>query len=180
MKNLRLTMIRKSIKNIPQFDLPEGYFTKSFREGDQHKWAEIETAIGEFSYIDEALQRFNQEFGPFIKEFEQRSLFLVNHNGEYIGTGTAWYNNTFKGGHYGRVHWIGIRPEYQGKNLAKPLVSAVINVLKQHHSKFYLTTQTTSYKAVKIYLDFDFKPHIESDRDREGWKMLSEKLNILF
>lgn len=180
MKYIPLTMIRNDTENIPLFDLPEGYSFRNFKEGDQHQWAEIETAAGEFKTIDEALQQFNQEFGSYIKEFEQRSLFLVTPKGDCIGTGTAWYNNTFNGERYGKVHWIGIHPNFQGKNLAKPLVSAVMNVLKQHHSKLYLTTQTTSYKAVKIYLDFGFKPLIESDQDREGWEMLSEKLNVIF
>ncbi len=179
MKYIPLTMIRSDTENIPLFDLPEGYSIRNFKKGDQHTWAEIETAAGEFKTTDEALQRFNEEFGPYIKEFEQRSLFLVNMQGNCIGTGTAWYNNNFKGERYGRVHWAGIYLEYQGKNLAKPLVSAVMNVLKQHHTILYLTTQTTSYKAVKIYLDFGFKPLIESDLDREGWELLSKKLKFV-
>ena len=180
MKYIPLTMIRNNTENIPFFDIPTGYSIRNFQEGDQHQWAEIETAAGEFINTDEALQRFNEEFGPYIEEFKQRSLFLINTEENCIGTGTAWFSKNFMGENYGRVHWVGIHPEFQGKNLAKPLVSAVMNILKQHHSKLYLTTQTTSYKAVKIYLDFGFEPLIESDQDREGWEMLSEKLNVIF
>ncbi len=177
LKYIELTMIRNDTKNIPQFELPEGFSIRHFRESDLQLWADIETAAGEFKTTDEALQQLQTEFIPYIKEFEQRSLFLLNKQGTGIGTGTAWYNKRFRDEEYGRVHWIGIHPEYQGQNLAKPLVSAVIDILRQRHAKLYLTTQTTSYKAVKVYLDFGFIPLIEGDDDREGWEMLLSVLH---
>jgi len=114
--------------------------------------------------VKEALERFEKEFGSYRDEMEERCFFIVHkENGRVIGTATAWYNNDFKGERYGRVHWVGIHPDFQGKKLAKPLLAVVMMCLAKHHDKAYLTSQTTSYKAINMYLDFGFAPEITDD-----------------
>lgn len=177
MKFIPVTMINNDLRNLPAFKLPADYIVRHFKEGEVRQWAEIETAAGEFNSVESALDSFNTEFGSLIDEFKMRSLFLLNNKKRIIGTGTAWYNDDFQGERYGRVHWVAIHPDYQGKNLAKPLVGEVLKILTQYHTKAYITTQTTSYKAVKIYLDFGFEPLIKTEEDIEGWRLLAEKLN---
>ncbi len=176
MKYLPVTMLHNDISQCPVFPLPSGYTLRNFSDGKQSDWATIETAAGEFDTVEVALERFNNEFGQHIKQFSERSLFLLNTKGTFIGTGTAWYTDDFEGEEYGRVHWIGIHPDYQGKKLAKPLCSAIIDILKHYHAKAFLTTQTTSYKAVKIYLDFGFKPLVKTNRDKKAWELLAKTL----
>lgn len=176
MKFLPVTMIINDLKNFLFFKFPAGYTVRNFRKGENLQWAEIETAAGEFKDIKSALDRFDREFSPVIEEFKNRCIFLLNKEKRIIGTATAWYNPNFLGEYYGRIHWVAIHPEYQGKKLAKPLLSAVIKKLAQFHSKAYLTTQTTSYKAVKIYLDFGFEPLQKTEKDAEGWRLLAQKL----
>ena len=176
MQDIPITMIHHDISLIPSFKLPRGYTTRNFTDSDQAIWAAIETAAGEFDTIENALERFDKEFSPYIDKFTQRSLFLLNDQQECIGTGTAWYNDYFRGERYGRLHRLGINPDYQGKGLANPFISQVIGVLSGFHTKAYLNTQTSSYKAVKIYLDSDFKPLIENYNDTKVWEIVVNKL----
>lgn len=164
-----LIMINLSLQTVTPLPLGPGYFLRNFQTGDETAWARIETAAGEFSSVELALQRFNAEFGPRLSDFSRRSLLLCTSDGTPIGTGTAWYNNDFHAEYYGRLHWIAIHPQYQGKGLAKPLVSSVLHLLCQFHTRAYLTTRTTSRKAIKIYRTFGFTPLIDSEQDQEAW-----------
>ena len=48
--------------------------------------------------------------------------------------------------------------------------------MKRFHETAYLTTQTTSFRGVAIYLDFGFLPVVEDEESRRGWRMLAELL----
>ena len=185
MKRIKLKMFRDNLENIPQFDLPEGYSIRKFREGDEIEWAKIETAAEEFKTVEDALKRFDKEFGSNIEEMKHRCLFIENEDGEAIGTTSAWFGDLDGTGEQkGRIHFVAIKPEYQGKKLAKPLLTAALNTLiKENHNKVYLTTQTTSYQAINMYLNYGFEPSDPTGDDREGWSLMEEvlnrKLNIL-
>jgi ribosomal protein S18 acetylase RimI-like enzyme len=68
-------------------------------------------------------------------------------------------------------------PEFQGRKLAKPMMAAVMRRLAESHRKVYLTTQTTSAKAINMYLDFGFVPFFFSQDCKRAWGMLAEELN---
>lgn len=170
-------MILNNLDNLPDYPIPDGYSARYFKKGDEHKWAEIEASAGEFPDVHSAIKRFNDEFGPFIDEMEARSIFIDANDGRSVGTATAWYNREFMDGTYGRLHWVGIHKDFQGRGLGKPLVSAAMQRLKRFHDKAYLTTQTTSSIAIKIYLDFDFEPLMFSDQCPTAWRLLANELN---
>ena len=137
----------------------------------------MESAAGEFSTTEAALARFAEEFGSHLEEMERRCLFLENDQQRVIGTATAWYSSDFQGQEYGRLHWVGIHPEYQGRGLSKPLVGAAVLRLAELHPRAYLTTQTTSWKAVRVYLQFGFEPLIEDEEGARGWRVISQLVN---
>ena len=113
-----------------------------------------------------------------MHEMEQRCLFLENPKGEVIGTTTAWYGNLTRDSKIcGRIHWVAILPEYQGKQLSKPLLSEAMNRLSQYHNQAFLTSQTTSYQAVNMYLNYGFRPILSNEKDYEAWTLLEKTLN---
>lgn len=125
-----------------------------------------------------ALKRFNKEFGNHVTEMEQRCIFIENEQREVVGTTTAWYGNLGDDTQMmGRIHWVGIIPAYQGKKLSKPLLSAAMNILALYHDKAYLTSQTISYKAINMYLEFGFKPVQLDENYHKAWQLLAQKLN---
>lgn len=99
--------------------------------------------------------------------------------GEAIGTATAWFD-TYRGQLYGLVHWVAIIPQQQGRGLAKPLLTAVCNRLRDlHHQGAYLITGTVRIPAIKLYLKFGFVPDIKSEQDAEAWRSIQAKLGNL-
>ncbi|HOM82480.1 MAG TPA: GNAT family N-acetyltransferase [Armatimonadota bacterium] len=174
MERIPVIMIRADLEGLPSFPLPAGYRIRCYRQGEESHWAEVESAAGEFQSSERALARFLEEFGGALAEMEERCFFLETDAGRVIGTATAWYHPNFRGARYGRLHWVAVHPEFQGRKLAKPLVGAAMHRLAELHTRAYLTTQTTSWKAVKIYLDFGFVPLMETPRCEEAWRLLAE------
>ena len=166
MKEISLEMVRDHMDHLPSYSCPSDYTIRIYVRGDERLWAKIESLAGEFANQEQALEHFQAEFGPFLSEMEGRCFLLEDRHGEAIGTATAWYGD-FEGEERGLVHWVGIVPSYQGRKLSKPLLSAVVARLAIDHQKAYLNTQTTSYQAVNLYLNFGFVPYLGNDSGKE-------------
>lgn len=178
MDRIAVAMIRRNLDDIPHLPLPAGYHFRTFRRGDESLWAEVQTAAGLFESTDKALERFAGEFAPHIEEMESRCFFIISEEtGEAVGAGVAWHDADFQGeGDYGRLHWVAMRPEYQGRGLGKPLVSLLMERLAETHERAYLWTNHTCARAIYIYLDFGFEPMLISDRAEEAWRLLADEL----
>lgn len=179
-----IVMVRDSLDEIPQHRLPEGYSIRTFEAGEGPVWAWIGSAAGNFESLEAAQQRFDKEFAKPAQDMQSRCFFVVeNKTNRVIGTAMAWYDTKFDDGSgrsrsraYGRVHWVAIIPEFQGKGLAKPLMTAVLNRLAESHDRAVLGTQTFRKAAVKLYLDLGFRPFFSSPTCPEAWKGLAEEL----
>ena len=170
MKSIPLYMY-SLLKTIPESALPVGFQFRLFQAGDENHWARINVATEEFSGIGAAMQRFNQEFGPYLAEVKKRMLFILNEEEMPIGTATAWFGE-WEGKVIGRLHWVEIIPEYQGKGLGAPLISKAIELLAVYHDEAYLKTQTTSQAAIHLYEKLGFEPAILSEEEKEGWSLI--------
>lgn len=176
MKPIRLWMINEEIRSCPLAPLKEGFNLRPWQIGDTQVWAEIITQAGEASHLQAALTRFTAEFSGLEQLLQSRCLILQTRDGQPIGTAMGWLNKEFGDGTYGRLHWVSIIPEYQGLGLARPLVTHAIERMKSDHTKAYLKTQTTSYKGIKLYLDYGFRPFMQSEDCLEGWEIVSRVL----
>jgi GNAT superfamily N-acetyltransferase len=106
--------------------------------------------------------------------------FLIDNQGRAIGTATAWFDDNYNGRRYGRVHWVAIVPDMQGKGLAKPLMTIICNCLRElGHDRAYLTTSTKRFPAINLYYQFGFVPEIKDSQDRAVWDELELKLRIV-
>ncbi|MEC0240157.1 GNAT family N-acetyltransferase [Paenibacillus dokdonensis] len=176
MKRIALTMIRQDLNHIPSYSFPSEYRVRMYTPGEEEIWADIETSVDEFPDKTAALRHFDKEFGSYTEEMSSRCLLIENADGEAIGTTTAWYGAFQNDEIWGRIHWVAIRPEEQGKKLAKPLLSAALEILSQYHDHAYLTTQTTSYQAINMYLNYGFEPFIAKPDCLEGWRLMETVL----
>ena len=176
-EHIPLVMVRDHLRDLPVHAPPAGVTVRSYRRGEQSSWARVETCAGEFPTIGRALEHFAREFGQHEDEMERRCLFAIDdRDGTPVGTATAWYD-AGRGPEWGRLHWVGVVPEWQGNGIGRSLVSAALRQMAAAHSKAYLTTQTTSVAAVKIYLDIGFEPCLESPGCRDGWRLMATLLS---
>jgi GNAT superfamily N-acetyltransferase len=99
-----------------------------------------------------------------MEELGRRCFFVVEQvvqscagggsAGQVVGTATAWHGSMC-GQPQGRLHWLAVREPYQGLGLAKALLCAVTaSFIKHGHARAFLTTQTTSARAIRLCVLF--------------------------
>lgn len=173
-------LLEKELEVIKDYNLPEGYHFEFYRLGDRDCWIEIEKGAKEFLSYEDGLKAWNRYYSGKENELLKRMVFVVNDAGEKVATATAFYDiyGKDKSGS-GWLHWVAVKREYQGRGLAKPLISYTLQVMKSlgyTHAK--IPTQTTTWLAVKIYLDFGFKPIPENViHSYNGWCIIKTLTN---
>jgi ribosomal protein S18 acetylase RimI-like enzyme len=184
MEYFKVKMYRPNMDSIISYSLPPGYSIQLYKPNsdDDQKWAEIATAAGEFRSTQQAQELFQKDFLNDKNNhlLPERLYFLVTSEGRYIGHAMAWLDEV-DGEEQGGLCWVAIIPEYQGKKLAKPLVSTVLKKISEYSNKCLLGSQTTSWRAINMYDDFGFKPYMKTEHSEEAWTLLSDicKKNFL-
>jgi len=174
---IALTMQAEDLSVPPVFDLPEKYAWRYYRPGDAVNWARIEMSADGFPDIETGLEWFRKWF-PTDDDLDERMMYLTDA-GVPFGTATVWYDREDE--KKGRIHWVCIDAEHQGMGLSKVLVSMVMQRMRDFgYTSAFLTTQTSSWVAIKVYHRFGFKPVITSQEEIRGWKIVSEKTGIDF
>lgn len=176
MKNLEyiaLKMINNQLSLPPKTGLPEDYSIRLFQPGDEIHWARIALEADEFDNIDDGLKYFNSHFGSQNSKLLDRCFFCCDENGIPVGSSTAWFQEGNELEH-GMLQWIIVSKEHQGKGLCHPLVAAAMERLFKEYSSASLTTQTYSFKGIRVYLDMGFIPVEEGADSYKGWQLVWE------
>jgi GNAT superfamily N-acetyltransferase len=174
-KYLPVSMIREHLEDIPQFPVPPGFSVRWFQDGDESIWRQIQSAAED--HFEIAPDLFAEEFGSDTSILNERMCFLCDSREQPIGTATAWFDEDYAGLPHGRVHWVAVIPEMQGKGLSKPLMTIVCNRLRElGHERAYLGTATVRFQAIRLYSEFGFVAEIKDDQDRAIWDELEQKL----
>ncbi|MBR0509406.1 MAG: GNAT family N-acetyltransferase [Clostridia bacterium] len=160
---------------IPAYTLPEGYSFSNYRtEADKTAWV---------ACCKNGLVGDDADEGAFdgsITENENidlyKDVFFLDHNGEHIGTVTAF---VIKELGIGDVHMVAIRTDYRGKGLAKYLNYVAQEKLKADGVKYaLLTTDEWRKGAVKGYLSANFLPVEYAMGMTDRWQAVLEEYGI--
>lgn len=155
----RMILKREPGAAVPDVELPSGYTLVLYQPGDELAWAEIETSVLEFMDTEAALTYFQKEFAPHAEELRRRMLFVRDETGNKVATFTAWWNFT-DGSRHPYMHWVAVKPEVQGLGIGKALVAQGVQHMVELEGDvaMYLSTQTWSHKAIRLYrwAGFDF------------------------
>lgn len=170
-----LFLVRNTLDDIKEYPLKDGYYYQYYKNGDRDCWIEIGMHDGEFRDYEEGLKTWNFYYASHEDELKNRLIFLKKDD-EYVGTATAYYDvKGIDDPSIGRLHWVGIKREYQGLGLGKPLISHTLNLMKElGYEKAKISTQPNSWLACSIYLDFGFVP---TEENREGWNIVKTITN---
>lgn len=176
-KYIELLMSYDDTSQYINYELPVGYHYEYYKPGNEIEWAEIQVSTAGFSSIDKALETFHKYFDYFIDELNKRCLFIVEDStNKKIGTVTISLLEKEEKGYQAAVDWVAIRDEYQGRKLARPLITKCIELANElGHKKIILHTQTTTWLAAKLYLDAGFEPL--NKEEIVGWKILKRLTN---
>jgi ribosomal protein S18 acetylase RimI-like enzyme len=138
-------------------------------------WADVQRDAEPYISIDPGL--FEREFGSDPAAIERRCFLLVNERDVAVGTISGWYALDFKGAPAGRLHWLAVRPACQGRGLGRAAVSFVLHRMAERHDRCFLITSAARLHAVKLYLDFGFRPDLERPGAVEAWESVREQLD---
>ena len=173
LKYVELLMKYDDLSNYKKYELPEGFHYEFYKPGDEEDWVNIHIESGEFTSIEKGLKYFHDFYDSFIEELPRRCVFIVdNETGEKVGTATISLLEEPEHGYNGAVDWVAIKKKYQGKHLAKPLITKFMEIADNvGHNKIILHTQTNSWLAAKLYLDYGFE--ILNKEEKLGWSILN-------
>lgn len=168
-------LLERELMELPERSLPGKYRFVFYRPGDRDSWIEIEKSAKEFSSYEQGLESWEEYYGGRENTLTNRMVFIENEAGEKIATATAYFDITGRDtSGDGWLHWVAVRRDEQGKGLSKPLIIHTLEVMKSlgyTHAK--IPTQTTSWVAVKVYLDLGFRPLAKNAvTSREGWQII--------
>jgi GNAT superfamily N-acetyltransferase len=171
----QVSMIRPGLDGIPDCALPAGYAIRWYEKGDESMWAQIQQQADQYNTITP--QTFAHEFGTDVGALEARQCYLYDSAMTPIGTASAWYGDARRGADWGRVHWVAILPDMQGRGLSKPLLTIICHRLRElGHTRTYLDTETPRIPAICLYLKFGFVPEIACDADTQAWRLVRSHL----
>lgn len=178
-RNLSVRMERDDLDGIAEFPLPPDCSLRWYETGDERAWTDIHLAAEEFAEITDDVHP--REFGTDARTLAQRQCFLLDARHVPIATATAWLDDDYFGRPYGRVHWVAVRPEHQGRGFSKPLMSTVLaRMAELGHNRAYLRTSTARLPAINLYVLFGFRPSLRTAEERTVWEQLNGNLRRPF
>jgi Acetyltransferases len=157
-KMVSIEMINPMEKAFDAPALPDGYRFKTYEgEADVQGWADVMCDVTFFETREKAAEYFRNEFlssDEKIAFAKERCFFIVNSADEYVGTCSAWHDGT-----HPKLHWLGVKGAMQGKGLGRAMIAQVMYCFAQNGTPaVWLDTQTTSHKAIGLYLLSGFAP----------------------
>jgi RimJ/RimL family protein N-acetyltransferase len=176
-RNEYVMMANERLGDVPQFAFPARYSLRWYAPGDVDTWVKVQQAAERYETIDREL--FVREFGKDEDKLATRVGFMTNPWGDAVGTIAAWADADYNNVEYGRIHWVAIVPEEQGKSLAKPMLSAACQrLLALGYGRAYLVTSTARVPAINLYRQFGFEPVMRDDKEREIWREMGAHLKL--
>ena len=157
-----LEMVRVSLKEIPQHDLPKDYHFRAYRHGDEEVWVHLQRAAERIIPLEDlTLDLFENQFGKHREALCDRMFFVETGDGINAASITAWWRTGRQienDDDTGLIHWVVVHPDHQGRGLSKAMMTRALKRLSKSHGSASLYTSSHRLRAVKVYLDFGFEP----------------------
>lgn len=150
----RLYMVRESLESLPDLAAPANYSLQWYQPGDEAKWLRIHEKADPLTKLTPGF--FRKQFPLQDNLLSLVQVYLIDHEGDAVGTVTAW-EGEFQGRRTGRVHWLAVVPEQQGKGLGAFLLRVACERLRTlGFRRAYLVTSPAREAAVRLYKRLGF------------------------
>jgi len=173
----RILMVRHSLDSSPVLPIPEDFTLRWYEPGYEEHWLSIHLAAEKEIPITPEL--FTRRFGSDPAALAARQCYLFSSDGTPVGTVTGWLDPEFEGAPHSRVHFLAVAPAWQGKGLAKVLMSSILQRLKQlGPPRAYLATSSTRIRAIRLYLQFGFVPLAKTGETQALWQEILRAIEL--
>jgi len=154
----QLKMVKLSMTDIPEANVPEEYGLRVLKPGEKNKWEEL------CDKMFKSENKFEKIIGV-QPGYREDGVFVITDGDKLIATGTALCD-------CGCVHMIAADSEYSGKKLGYEITAAVLRRLRRENlEKAWLTTDDFRLPAIKSYYNLGFIPDLSVDETmRERWE----------
>lgn len=176
----KLHMSYMNLARLKVIALPLGYSFRFFEgPADIENWIEIEISSGDVKSYAEGEAAFTKYYGGRETELGEKMLFIIDEATQKpVATATAWQLEEARYEQYGidrsirgHLHWVAVRSDYQGRGLSKPLITKAMAIMHSQGSEHaYLSTQTNSWLACKVYLALGWHPLNPAGQTAEEFK----------
>ena len=171
----QLRMVRHDLENLPRFQCPDGYYIRTYQEGDEVHWARIVDS----AFVDNG--RIAQDaYADVINQpnFDPDGFSFVVHEDLPIGTACAW-KRCHRGKLIGYIDMLAVLPDHTGHKLGKWLTVFLLYYFKaQHVAYVMLDTDDFRLPAIKNYLNLGFVPTYVRENHVLRWRNIFEKLGL--
>jgi len=170
-------MVRPGNAPYPVRELPPGFEVLWYHPGWERHWLEIQTQADPEAGLSPAT--FERYFGGAPDELPHRQAYLADAHGRLVATATAWFGEGERRA-WGRLHWVAVAPEYQGRGLAQGLLTIVGERLRSlHPAGAFLRTAAHRLAAIAVYLRFGFQPEPGNAEEAAWWEETLQRLQTV-
>ena len=172
----QLRMICK-MKNIPPFEISDGFTIEMYSAGDEVVWTEI--SKNGLLEEGEGIECWDKYMLSMINLVPERDVFFVcDCLGNKVATCTAFVDENGDG----LMHMLAAKPESRGHNLGWAMTTYTLNKLANELPKqnpmVRLKSDDWRLPALKAYLKAGFQPVLfDVDMDKR-WTDICNKLDI--
>jgi len=165
--HLTVRMDRPDLEGLPPFSLPPGYVLTHDTGDVLEEWTEFLTlCFPENGVFDPARWRSGFLDQP---QYHPRGVMFIRREGALCATAFCWLDDPDEK-ETGRVHWVGVSPEYRGLGLGRQVTLAVLHHMREVAlSRAMLETQTFRIPAVRLYLGMGFTPTPRNEVEQAEW-----------
>lgn len=168
-------MERPCLADILAIELPPAFSLVWHRPGFEAHWLSIQRAADLHNAITKEL--FAVTFGLNAELHEARIAYVLDDLHAVVGTAAGWFGEEPYDRTWGRVHWLAVRPRFQGRGLGAFLLSAVCRrMLGLSHTRAYLTTSAIRMGAIRLYERAGFEPVVRTATEEEEWRRVRERM----
>jgi len=169
---LRLVWPKYKLQTPPLISLPDGYYVRLYRQGDQVHFYRLMHSVGWDDWNDEKLSYSLNRILP-------DGWFMVIHESsdEIVASAMALHNYKGYNPFWGELGWLVGAPNHAGHSLGMAVSACVVRrFMEAGYRLINLYTEDFRLAALKSYLKLGFVPLIEPD-DKERWHGILEPLN---
>jgi ribosomal protein S18 acetylase RimI-like enzyme len=169
----QLFMEKDDLDRVPDVQLADGYHLRTFRPGD-------EAGMGRLYEMGELGQTTADQVRGFMLDhpcYRPERIFVVEHDGELVGTAAAWAPPEDPG--VGYLHMISVSPEHRGQRIGLALTAACIRYSHQEGFKVQrLSTDDSRESAIRLYHGLGYYPTFTHESHPGRWKAVAEKMGL--
>ncbi len=166
-------MERLHLGDLPPAVFPDGFAIRPQLGDEASLWTAIQRDAEPLLTIDDG--RFHAEYGHDAELIRQRCCIVTGPDGAGIGTIAAWLGRDGDA-RWGRIHWVAIRPAWQGRGLARAALLHALHRLALWHDRAWLMTSSSRLAAIHLYRSAGFTPCIADPVEAAVWRSIDQAL----